>query len=419
MTEQRADYDNPWKDALSTYFPAFVELFFPEIDTNIDWNRGYEFLDKELQQIAPDAEIGLREADKLVKVWRLDGEETWVLIHIEVQSQVQSLFAERMYVYNNRIFDRYRRQVVSLAVLGDDQPSWRPTQYSYEIWGCQVLLKFPIVKLLDYQLPALEASTNAFAVIVLAHLTTQQTSKDPQGRYQGKLRIAKSLYQRGYSRQDILELLRLIEWMMTLPETLERDFDQELTRFEEENRMPYILSYERRVLEALQALQQARKALQQTRQEDILEVLRVRFVNVPNSLEAAINQIQDELVLKTLHGQAIAIGSLAEFERCIDQLTSSDESEEEGQETYVPSLEDNALQARQEGILQKGREDVLEVLRVRFEDVPNLLEEAINQIEDESVLKTLHRQAIAIGSLEEFQQEITRLTSTNEGEEGV
>jgi hypothetical protein len=402
MTEQRADYDNPWKDALSIYFPAFVELFFPEIDTNIDWNRGYEFLDKELQQIAPDAEIGLREADKLVKVWRLDGEETWVLIHIEVQSQVQSLFAERMYVYNNRIFDRYRRQVVSLAVLGDDQPSWRPTQYSYEIWGCQVLLKFPIVKLLDYQLPALEASTNAFAVIVLAHLTTQQTSKDPQGRYQGKLRIAKSLYQRGYSRQDILELLRLIEWMMTLPASLERDFEQELIRFEEENRMPYILSFERRALQARQ------EGILQSSREDLLEVLRVRFENVPNLLEEAINQIEDDLALKTLLRQAITIGSLEEFQRYIDQLTSVDKGEDETEKSYSLSFERRALQARQE--------DILEILRVRFETVPDSLEEVINQIEDDSVLKTLHRQAIAIGSLEEFQQEITRLTWTNEGE---
>ncbi len=58
------------------------------------------------------------------------------------------------------------------------------------------------------------------------------TSIDPQRRYQGKLRIAKSLYQRGYNRQDILELLRLVEWMMTLPKNLELDFQQELIRFE-------------------------------------------------------------------------------------------------------------------------------------------------------------------------------------------
>ncbi|MGK7875635.1 MAG: DUF4351 domain-containing protein [Xenococcaceae cyanobacterium] len=247
MTNQRDDYDNPWKESLSLYFQAFMAFFFPQIDVNIDWSRGYEFLDKEFQQVVRDAEIGSREADKLVKVWLPDGEETWILIHIEVQSQVQSIFAERMYVYNNRIFDKYRRQVVSLAVLADDQSSWRPTQYSYEMWGCRVLLQFPVVKLLDYQVQSdiLWRSNNPFAVIVAAHLKTQQTRKNPLQRYQGKLRIAKSLYQRGYSRQDILELFRLIDWMMTLPDSFQSGFRQEIRRFEEENKMPYVTSIER------------------------------------------------------------------------------------------------------------------------------------------------------------------------------
>lgn len=52
---------------------------------------------------------------------------------MEIQSQAQAVFAERMYVYNNRIFDRYRRRVVSLAILADERPSWRPTEYTYEI----------------------------------------------------------------------------------------------------------------------------------------------------------------------------------------------------------------------------------------------------------------------------------------------
>jgi hypothetical protein len=43
---------------------------------------------------------------------------------------------------------------------------------------------------------------------------------------------------------------------------------------------------------------------------------------------------------------------------------------------------------------------------VRFEDVPNSLEAAINQIDEDLVLKTLLRQAITIDSLEEFQQQI-------------
>ncbi len=316
MTEQRADYDNPWKEALSLYFRPFMAFFFPTIDANIDWSLGYEFLDKEFQQIVRDAEIGRREADKLVKIWRGDGEETWVLIHVEVQSQVQSIFAERMYVYNNRIFDRYRRQVVSLAVLADEQASWRPQEYSYEIWGCQVLLKFPVVKLLDYQdqRELLWGSTNPFAVIVAAHLATQQTSQDPLRRYQGKLRIAKSLYQRGYSRQDILELFRLIDWMMTLPESWQRGFKQEIERFEEENAMPYVTSIERLAHQ---------EGMLQSSRENVVEVLQVRFENIPSELIEAINQIEEVSVLKTLLRQATTISSLEEFQRLVAQSGSA------------------------------------------------------------------------------------------------
>jgi len=91
------DYDSPWKEILEHYFPAFLEFFFPHAHREIRWKAGYEFLDKELQQVVRDAEIGRRLADKLVKVWRRDGEEVWVLVHIEIQGQYESGFAERMY----------------------------------------------------------------------------------------------------------------------------------------------------------------------------------------------------------------------------------------------------------------------------------------------------------------------------------
>ena len=71
-----SDYDSPWKEALESYFPQFMAFFFPDIDAQIDWQRGWEFLDKELQQIVRDAEVGRRFVDKLVKVWRRKGGET-------------------------------------------------------------------------------------------------------------------------------------------------------------------------------------------------------------------------------------------------------------------------------------------------------------------------------------------------------
>ncbi|MDJ0597624.1 MAG: transposase [Crocosphaera sp.] len=315
MTEQRADYDNPWKEALSLYFQPFMGFFFPEIDANINWSRGYEFLDKEFQQVVRDAEMGRREADKLVKVWRRDGAEIWVLIHVEIQSQASSDFAERMYVYNYRIFDMYRRSVVSLAVLADDQDSWRPNRYNNELWGCRVDFLFPTVKLLDYKGRSESvANNNPFAVIVAAHLTTQQTNQDPSGRYEGKLRIAKSLYQRGYSRQDILELFRLIDWMMSLPESIESEFKQEIRNFEEDLQMPYVTSVER-----LARQEGISEGVLQQKREDVIEVLEVRFEVLPDELVEKINQIEDLELLKTLLRRAITIGSVANFQGLLEQ----------------------------------------------------------------------------------------------------
>ena len=40
------EYDSPWKEALEQYFESFMELFFPKIHSEVDWSKGYEFLDK-------------------------------------------------------------------------------------------------------------------------------------------------------------------------------------------------------------------------------------------------------------------------------------------------------------------------------------------------------------------------------------
>ena len=112
-----ADYDSPWKEALDRFFEAFLLLLFPQVHQQIDWERGYEPLDKEFQQVVRSAEVGRRYVDKLVKVWLKDGTECWVLIHVEVQTTPEAEFPRRMYVYNYRVFDRYNRAVASLAVL--------------------------------------------------------------------------------------------------------------------------------------------------------------------------------------------------------------------------------------------------------------------------------------------------------------
>ena len=247
MSQNATEFDSPWKDVIERYFEDFIQFFFPQAHGEIDWSRGFEFLDKELQQVVRDAELGRRLADKLVKVWRTGGEEAWVLIHLEVQSQSETNFAERMFVYHYRIYDRYKRRVASIAILGDERSGWRPNQFESELWGCEVFFRFPVVKLLDYQQQwsALEASSNPFATVVMAHLKAQATRSERLERFEWKLAITRRLYEKGYSREDVINLFGFIDWVMSLPSALELEFQQQLSQYEEEMRMPYITSVER------------------------------------------------------------------------------------------------------------------------------------------------------------------------------
>ena len=330
MGDLRADYDNPWKEAIERYFEEFMLLLFPKIHKHIDWMKAPTFLDKELQQVVRDAETGERRVDKLVRVWRKDGHETWILIHIEVQSQYELDFGKRMYIYHYRLFDRYERQIVNLGVLADMQTGWRPSSYDYSLWGCEMNFRFPIVKLLDYEekWEDLEANENPFAVFVMTHLKAIRTQKDFEDRLRWKLRLVKMLYKKGYDKQTILELFRFIDWLLVLPEDLENSFEQTLTKYEEEKKMSYITSIERigirkgieqgiqRGIE--QGIQRGiQQGVLQEAQEAVIDILEVRFGEVLPLLVSKIHNIHDTSLLRKLLKQAVLVDSLDEFERML------------------------------------------------------------------------------------------------------
>jgi hypothetical protein len=123
------------------------------------------------------------------------------------------------------------------------------------------------------------------------------------------------LYQRGYTKQDILELFRFIDWIMVLPEDLDQRFEDELAHFEEEKRMTYVTSIERRALK--RGLEQG--ALQSSR-EDLLAILAARFGAIPESLQKAIAAIDDLMRLKTLLPNAATVSSLSEFEMAMERV---------------------------------------------------------------------------------------------------
>jgi hypothetical protein len=187
-----------------------------------------------------------RYADKLVKVYALDGSETWVLIHVEVQGEPEEAFAGRMYIYQYRLRDRYGIDVVSLAVLADTRKSFRPTTFHYERWGCELTFTFPTAKLMDWEArwAELESSDNVFALVVMAQIQAKRVKNDAT-RKDTKVALIRLLYERGYGRGQILRLFNIIDWMIQLPKNLDPEFAQAVYAIQEEKHMPYVNTIER------------------------------------------------------------------------------------------------------------------------------------------------------------------------------
>ena len=309
MTNITANYDQTWKEAIGQYFESFLQFFYPKIYEQIDWSKTPISLDKELEQITASSQTKKRYADKLFQVWLLNNEIIWILIHIEVQSQYDKQFPQRMFIYNYRSFDLFNKPVISLAILGDEDAKWRPNSYKYGIGDSEVSMKFSIVKLLDYQWEELAASNNLFAIIVMAHLKTKVTTKDLTQREQWKWNLVRPLYQKGLTKVDIINLVKFIDRMMTLPPPLQTEFQTKLDDYEKELNMPFLSTIEENAQE---------KGAKITRQDDIIKILSTRFDNLPEKIIYNIKQIDNMSILENLLLPSINVNSLEEFQTLID-----------------------------------------------------------------------------------------------------
>ena len=313
MTELHDEFDSPWKEIIEQYFAEFMAFFFPVAHADIDWPRGIEFLDKELQQVVRDAELGRRYADKLAKVWRKSGQEEWVLAHLEVQGQPERTFDRRMYSYNYRLFDRYDRPVASFAVINDEGYTWKPGQFTYDLWGCAINFTFPVVRLLDYQTrwQSLENDDNPFATVVMTHLKALETQHDAEQRSFWKFTIIRRLYERGYARQAVLNLFHFVDWLLRLPDDLELRFKLQVEAMEAEKQMRYITSIERIARE-----EGSEEGREEGREEVatllLLRLLAHRFGAVSEEIIAKVQTLTFAQA-ETLVDQALTAATLADF----------------------------------------------------------------------------------------------------------
>lgn len=159
------------------FVPGFSTFFYPRADQIFEMEK-FEFLDKELGQLYPEnGNPNRRYVDKLAKVKMRNGNEQWILIHIEVQGYADKQFARRMFEYFYRVLDKYKRPVTAIAIFSGSQKEM-PDRYLMKLLGTRLEYKFKTYRIIDQSEEQLKsAAKNPFAQVILGARTALMSGK--------------------------------------------------------------------------------------------------------------------------------------------------------------------------------------------------------------------------------------------------
>jgi predicted transposase/invertase (TIGR01784 family) len=126
-------------------------------------------------------------------------------------------------------------------------------QYEYLVqqWGFELRMKIPMVKIIDFKnkkelREQLETSSNPMAMVVKAQLKRYELKKaDNKKKSTVKWELIRQCYEKGHSKEDIRVLLKFIDWLIRLPEGINKQLSQKIEKLEEDYKMPYVTSWER------------------------------------------------------------------------------------------------------------------------------------------------------------------------------
>jgi SOS response regulatory protein OraA/RecX len=218
MTKIRKDI--LWKGILEDLFEHFLTYFYPNSPEIFDFSKGFEFLDKELEQITIPARSKHRFTDKLVKVYTKEGEEKWVLIHIEVQGYEDDLFSKRMFAYHYRIYDKYDKTIAAFALFTDNNPNYRPNTFESELLDTKILYQYGTFKLSDYKPEDFQKSNNPFAIVLeTAWYALKQNKLSDENHFALKLDLARRLQKRGFSKKIFAKMCNFIKYYVSFANT--------------------------------------------------------------------------------------------------------------------------------------------------------------------------------------------------------
>ncbi len=173
--KKRIGHDRLFKELLETFFEEFIELFFPQVYEAID-SEQIKFLQ---QEIFTDVTRGDRHKIDILVETKLKGENGIVLVHIENQASAQKEFAERMFIYFSRLYQKHLCRVIPIAVFTYPEKRHEPDRFK---------LEFPFMPVLDFHFLTLELNKHKWQDYIHSNNPVAAALLSKMG-YQNKERV--------------------------------------------------------------------------------------------------------------------------------------------------------------------------------------------------------------------------------------
>jgi predicted transposase YdaD len=291
--------DSLWKAILEDLFADFLRFFFSNADVIFDMKKGFEYLDKEMAQIAVDADPeSPKFVDKLVKAYTREGNEQWVLVHVEVQGYTDPYFEERMFTYYYRIFDRYRNRITAIVLLTDRDRKFHPTAYRSEFLGTKIQYEFNTYKVIEQDAEVLQQSKNPFAFVILTALLAIQSNKLTDDTLLNmKFGLARKLLRQEFSKPVIWGLFHFIRNYISFtdPENNSK-FDNKIDSFTQKSRHMGIIE----MLKERESIKLIEKSKAEGKTEGKIEEVRnlITKLGLPDTQAAEVAEVSVAFVKK-------------------------------------------------------------------------------------------------------------------------
>jgi hypothetical protein len=185
--------------------------------------------------------------------------------------------------------------------------------------------QYATCKLAELDLTPWIAAGNPVARIIEAHRLAQGTTRNPKARRSGKLGLVRALMESGLGDLEIRELMRLVHWLLALPDEEELEFRKDVKHMEASMQTKRRSNYERIVWEEgrdegrsegrLEGLDQGRhEGRLIAGRELLLEQIHERFGGCHEALRKRVESIQDETRIRQLARAILTVPTLSEFE---------------------------------------------------------------------------------------------------------